>query len=286
MKRFIVMMGLVLAAVACGTDAKKSATEEPIAIPEVARVISGFTTEYQHETGATVSSRLTFGYDDAGRIVRMEASQPDMSSVTEIDYLEGGVVKVRELPFDANSFRVNAEGYCTAIVSEEMKFTTFEYDASGRLASYNYNWLYHGKEPVSEEGIMVWNDKNLEKSIWALSWGEEAFNSKWVYEYNAGSNYATNLDLNWLVEIKMYNVRFNVNSIYSHILCAAGSVGTRSANHIVSSRDEANDFVTTKYDWKYDAEGYPVSCKVACYDDPNISTKPYFTCTYKFEYAE
>lgn len=288
MKRFIVMMGLVLAAVACGTDAKKSATEEPIAIPEVARVITDITAEYQHETGTAVNNHMTFEYDELGRPVRVEVSQQDMSSITEISYLEGGIVEVRGLPFDANRLSVNTEGYCTAIASKEMKSIAYDYDEVGHLASYNYQWLYQGKEleHVSEESIMVWNDKNLEKSIWMLTWGEEAFNSKYVYKYNIGSNYATNLDLNWLVEAKMYGISFNVNSGCINALCATGFMGERSANHIISSCDEAKDFVSAKYDWKYDTEGYPVSCNVSCYDDSNVSKKPYFTCTYKFEYAK
>lgn len=288
MKRFIVMLGLALAVVACGPDTKKSATDEPIAIPKVARVITGITADYRHETGTAVNNHMTFEYDELGRLVRVEASQQDMSSVTEISYLEDGIVEVRGLPFDAKRLSVNADGYCTAIADEAMKFTAYDYDEVGHLTSYSYQWIYQGKEQehVSEESIIVWNDKNLEKSIWMLTWGKDSFNSKYVYEYNAGSNYATNLDLNWLVEAKMYGISFNANSGCPNMLCAAGFMGERSANHIISSCDEAKDFVSAKYDWKYDSEGYPTSCNVSCYDDSNVSKKPYFTCTYKFEYAE
>lgn len=286
MKRFLVFLGLALGMVACGTNAKKSAEQEPIAIPETPRVVAAIEADFCYGSDVANSYHMAFSYDSEGRLVRCDATGDGANSSTEICYAEEGVVKISELPFNDGGFRTDAKGYCTSVLSDATKHTLYAYDGAGRLASYNYNWIYNNAERVEEESIMVWNDKNLEKSLWRLNWGTEAYNAKRSYEYNAGSNYATNLDLNWLVEPKLFNIDFDVNSWNPGMLCAAGFMGARSENHLLSSSDEGKDALNAKFDWQYDAEGYPTSCKVSCYDVNDDKNKPYFTCTYTFEYAE
>lgn len=247
---------------------------------------------------------FTLDYDEEGRFRSITQADDYSYTVTDMEYTDNTIELTTHNSLnhtEQKSWRLNDWGYVTFITHSwytedyddagELK-QSYEYDDNGyiKVSTTNTVKTYYGNHYDEVNNITyTWSNGNIVGSRYTTISNGVTTNNVWntTYAYNDKPMNVVNLDINAIVECSNYDIQI-WNSPRYGLDVANGLFGKTNSNFITKTTSEAvyGFRYDVEYEWTYDEEGYPTSCKVEYSSEDTSGEESEETYLYKFEYLD
>ena len=196
---------------------------------------------------------IYFNYDEEGRLIKISDDEEYHSwaykenSIVALEYIKGDGECTTTCILNNDNY---IKSYSCPFWEPDGCTVDLTYNASNHLVSTYYS--------VEGTHSANWQDGNLVQI--QTPWGSNAYCS-----YNNVEN-RTNLDLNWfvteLLSAEIYTDLVGFDSYFTIVaLAATGYTGKTNRNFLTQIKEiDGDETDIYNYTWKYDNNGYPISC--------------------------